>query len=224
MKAIELSPIQLKAKAEITSILSDKNIVLLHGITGSGKTLIYLKLIEETISKGGQVLFLVPEIALTMQLVQRMAVYFGKTASIYHSSIGSNHKIDLWHDIKAGKPLVIGARSSVFLPFSNLQLIIIDEEHDYSYKQNEPSPKYHARETAMFLAQLHNAKVILGSATPSFETYYNALNQRYGLVTINQRYGDAILPDVQLINRQTCLLYTSPSPRDRTRSRMPPSP
>ena len=203
LKDIELSAIQSRAKAEIENHLKEKDITLLHGITGSGKTLIYLKLMEEAMSKGHQVLFLVPEIALTTQLVQRMAAYFGNEVSVYHSSIGSNHKIDLWHEIKNGKPLVIGARSSVFLPFKDLKLIIIDEEHDYSYKQNEPTPKYHARETAMFLAQLHQAKVILGSATPSFESYYNALHGKYGLVNLLERYGNAVLPHVELINRNT---------------------
>lgn len=200
---IELSGQQEKARIQINELFVEKNTVLIHGITGSGKTLVYLKLIEETIAKGGQVLFLVPEIALTTQLVQRIAHYFSNEVSVYHSSVGSNHKIDLWHDIKNGKPLVIGARSSVFLPFKNLQLIIMDEEHDYSYKQNEPSPKYHARETAIFLAQIHNAKILLGSATPSFESYTNALQNKYGLVTLTNRYGKAVLPQVHLVNRNT---------------------
>ena len=200
-ESITLSEEQEAARSKINEIFLQKNIVLLHGITGSGKTLIYLKMIEDAIASGGQVLFLVPEIALTTQLVQRIAHYFKNEVSVYHSSVGSNHKIDLWHDIKDGKPLVIGARSSVFLPFKDLRLIIMDEEHDYSYKQNEPTPKYHARETAIFLAQISNAKILLGSATPSFESYHNALQHKYGLVSITNRYGKAVLPHVHLVNR-----------------------
>ncbi len=198
---IVLSPEQEKALHDVKANLEEKNTVLLHGITGSGKTLIYLKLIEEALAGGGQVLFLVPEISLTTQLVGRFARHFAKEVSVYHSSVGSNHKIDLWHDISKGKPLVIAARSGVFLPFTNLSLIIMDEEHDPSFKQNEPVPRYHARETAMFLAAQHGAKVVLGSATPSFETYHNAQSGKFGLVTMSHRYGDGRLPRVNLVNR-----------------------
>lgn len=198
---IVLSPEQERAFNEIKTNLVEKNTVLLHGITGSGKTLIYLKLIEEALESGGQVLLLVPEISLTTQLVGRFASHFANEVSVYHSSVGSNQKIDLWHDISKGKPLVIAARSGVFLPFTNLSLIIMDEEHDPSFKQNEPTPRYHARETAMFLAAQHGAKVILGSATPSFETYYNAQNGKFGLVTLDHRYGEGRLPAVNLVNR-----------------------
>lgn len=198
---IVLSPEQEKALHDVKANLEEKNTVLLHGITGSGKTLIYLKLIEEALAGGGQVLFLVPEISLTTQLVGRFARHFAKEVSVYHSSVGSNHKIDLWHDISKGKPLVIAARSGVFLPFTNLSLIIMDEEHDPSFKQNEPVPRYHARETAMFLAAQHGTKVVLGSATPSFETYHNAQSGKFGLVTMSHRYGDGRLPRVNLVNR-----------------------
>lgn len=200
---IRLSGQQQQALDDIRSGFADKDIILLHGITGSGKTLIYLKLIEEVLARGEQVLLLVPEISLTTQLVRRFTRYFAREVSVYHSSIGSNHKIDLWHDISQGKPLVIGARSGVFLPFSRLSLIIMDEEHDPSFKQNDPAPKYHARETAFFLAKQHGAKILLGSATPSFETYHNALHGKYGLVKLTQRFGGARLPKVHLLNRNT---------------------
>ncbi|MCO6462423.1 MAG: primosomal protein N' [Saprospiraceae bacterium] len=198
---IKLSDGQSDALEQVRECFKTKDTVLLHGITGSGKTLIYLKLIENVLAEGKQVLFMVPEISLTTQLVGRFARYFADEVSVYHSSVGSNHKIDLWKEISKGKPLVIAARSGVFLPFTNLGMIIIDEEHDSSFKQNDPIPKYHARETALFLAQLHGAKVILGSATPSFETYHNALDGKYGLVRMTQRYGEGQLPSINLINR-----------------------
>ena len=198
---IKLSPGQAKAFEEINRSFEKYNTVLLHGITGSGKTLIYLKLIEATLAAGKQVLFMVPEISLTTQLVSRFATYFADSVSVYHSSVGSNHKIDLWMDISKGKPLVIAARSGVFLPFTDLGLVIMDEEQDSSFKQNDPSPKYHARETALFLAAQYGAKVVLGSATPSFESYYNATNGKYGLVKMLERYGASRLPTINLINR-----------------------
>lgn len=195
---------QQEALQNIISLFKDKTTVLLHGITGSGKTEIYSELIKSTISEGKQVLFLIPEIALTTQLINRMRAIFGDTVGIYHSKFSENERVEIWNSIISENDnslgakhfkIILGTRSSVFLPFNNLGLIIIDEEHDNSYKQQDPAPRYHGRDTAMYLATLHNAKVLLGTATPSFETYYNALQKKYGLVTLNKRFGNASLPE-----------------------------
>ena len=198
-----LNEFQLKAVAEIEEHFLNKQAVLLHGVTGSGKTEIYSELINKTISEGKQVLYLVPEIALTTQLISRIRSIFGNTVGIYHSKFSENERVEIWNSILNENPItesskqfniVLGTRSALFLPFNNLGLIIIDEEHDNSYKQQDPAPRYHARDAAMYLANLHQAKVLLGTATPSFETYYNALHQKFGLVTITQRFGNAQLP------------------------------
>lgn len=197
----KLSDAQQQALTGIQTEFASKDVVLLHGITASGKTQIYIKLIEEAIAKGGQVLFLLPEIALTTQIVERIRKYFGDAIGVYHSKFNDNERVEIWNKVIKGQyKVVLGARSSVFLPFNNLQLIVVDEEHESSYKQNEPSPRYQARDAAVYLAHLHQAKIVLGSATPSIESYYNALNHKYGLVTLNERFGGVELPVQQVVS------------------------
>lgn len=202
----ELSDVQQKALIEIETGFEEKDVVLLHGITASGKTQVYIKLIEKAIENGGQVLFLLPEIALTTQIVQRIQRYFGDAIGVYHSKFNNNERVEIWNKVLNGKyRVVLGARSAVFLPFKELKLIVVDEEHESSYKQQEPSPRYQARDVAVFLAHLHQAKAVLGSATPSIESYYNAVNHKYGLVTINERFGGVELPlhEVVSISEET---------------------
>ncbi len=200
-----LNAIQQQAVKDIAQQFESKQAVLLHGVTGSGKTEIYSELIHKVISEGKQVLYLVPEIALTTQLINRIRAVFGDSVGIYHSKFSENERVEIWTSIIQengnridGKHfnIILGTRSAVFLPFTNLGLIVIDEEHDNSYKQQDPAPRYHARDAAMYLAGLHKAKVLLGTATPSFETYYNALQDKFGLVRITQRFGNAALPDM----------------------------
>lgn len=202
----ELSEAQDKALTQIETEFEQKDVVLLHGITASGKTQIYIKLIEKAIEKGGQVLFLLPEIALTTQIVQRIQRYFGDAIGVYHSKFNNNERVEIWNKVLIGKyRVVLGARSAVFLPFKELKLIVVDEEHESSFKQQEPSPRYQARDVAVYLAHLHQAKAVLGSATPSLESYYNAVNHKYGLVTVNERFGGVELPlhEVVSISEET---------------------
>jgi primosomal protein N' (replication factor Y) (superfamily II helicase) len=198
-----LNQIQLQAVIDIEKQFETKQTVLLHGVTGSGKTEIYANLIDKVIAQKKQVLYLVPEIALTTQLIGRIRSVFGNTVGIYHSKFSENERVEIWNSILQENDMrlnakhfniVLGTRSALFLPFTNLGLIIIDEEHDNSYKQQDPAPRYHARDAAMYLANLHKAKVLLGTATPSFESYYNALQQKFGLVKITERFGNASLP------------------------------
>ncbi|HWY10919.1 MAG TPA: primosomal protein N', partial [Bacteroidia bacterium] len=180
---------------EIKAHFEKNQVNLLHGVTGSGKTELYAKLIEETINEGKQVLFLLPEIALTTQLITRMRTYFGDKVGVYHSKFSENERVEIWNNVlnNSGEHtygIVMGARSALFLPYANLGLIIIDEEHDYSYKQHDPAPRYHARDTAIYLSTLHNCKVLLGSATPSLESYQNAQTGKYGLIELNKRFTD----------------------------------
>ncbi len=191
-----LSPQQVSSLAEIKKQYEEKEIILLHGVTGSGKTRVYMELISEAIERGEQVLYLLPEIALTTQIVHRLQKIFGEDIAVYHSRMNNNERVELWKAAQDGKPILLGARSSLFLPFSNLKLIIVDEEHDPSFKQNEPSPRYNARDTAVFMSQLHQAKVLLGTATPSLETYRNVLAGKYGLVEMKERFGGLELPEV----------------------------
>ncbi|GGD97415.1 replication restart helicase PriA [Planktosalinus lacus] len=198
-----LSEPQQKAFLEIKEHWKSKPVTLLHGITSSGKTEIYVKLIEEVLKNGRQVLYMLPEIALTTQLINRLKLYFGDKIAVYHSKYSTNERVEVWQNVlnqKEKAQLVIGARSSMFLPFQNLGLVIVDEEHEPSYKQYSPSPRYHARDAAIVLANLHKANVMLGSATPALETYYNAQNHKYGLVSLTKRFGDVKLPDIELIN------------------------
>ncbi|MFK8038192.1 MAG: primosomal protein N' [Crocinitomicaceae bacterium] len=202
LKAIkDLSPAQENALSEIKTHFTTKDITLLHGVTSSGKTEIYVKLIEEALRNGKQVLFLLPEIALTTQLITRLKAYFGDLVGVYHSRFNQNERIEIWQQIlnnsQSQYRIILGARSSIFLPFQKLGLIIVDEEHENSFKQFDPSPRYNARDVSIVLAKQHHAKVLLGSATPALESYYNATEGRYGLVTISERFGGVQLPEIQ---------------------------
>ena len=196
-----LSTAQSTALAAIHAQWQEKQTVLLHGVTGSGKTEIYAHLIQAVLQSGGQVLYLLPEIALTTQMVKRLKKIFGQQMGVYHSKYSNNERVEVWNNVLQGTfPFVLGVRSSIFLPFDNLSLIIVDEEHETSYKQFDGAPRYHARDAALVLAQHHHAKVLLGSATPSIETYYNAQAGKYGLVSLTARYGTAVLPTVEFAN------------------------
>ena len=194
---------QEKALEEIKQSFDAFNITLLHGVTSSGKTEVYVKLIEEVIAQGKQVLYLLPEIALTTQLVSRLETYFGGNVSVYHSKYSSHERLELWNNVLHNQPkaqIVLGARSSIFLPFQNLGLVIVDEEHETSFKQFDPAPRYHARDAAIVLASLFKSKTLLGSATPSLETYYNVKQGKYGLVEISHRYNNVLMPDIELVD------------------------
>lgn len=197
----ELSNTQQAAFNQIQQVFQNKNVCLLHGITGSGKTQIYIQLIKKFIEQNKQVLYLLPEIALTAQIIKRLRAHFGGHIAVYHSKFNANERVEIWNKVKNNQvKVILGARSAVFLPFNQLGLVVIDEEHDPSFKQQEPAPRYHGRDSAIYLAALHNnAKVLLGSATPSIETYYNASNNKYGLVELNERFGAGTLPNIQII-------------------------
>ena len=196
-----LSAAQEKALSEIRSAFVERSVCLLHGVTASGKTQIYTKLIEEQIKEDKQVLYMLPEIALTAQIIRRLQEYFGGHIAIYHSKFNANERVEIWNKVKSGEiKVILGARSSLFLPFKNLSLIIADEEHDGSYKQQDPAPRYHARDAAVYYANLFRAKVLLGSATPSVESYSNCEQDKYGLVQLTERFGDAQLPAIELID------------------------
>ena len=221
----ELDGNQINALDSVIENFKHKDVVLLHGITSSGKTEIYVKLINEVISQGKQVLYLVPEIALTTQLIMRLKKFFGNSIAVYHSKFTKDERVEIWNNIleidnsnfniqNSKFKIIIGPRSSLFLPFNNLGLIIVDEEHDYSYKQNDVSPRFNARDAAIYLASLHSenkkrfttydlqltTKVLLGSATPSVESYYNAQIDKYGLVELNERFGNIDLPEILVVN------------------------
>ena len=189
---------------EINTSFETHDISLLHGVTSSGKTEIYVKKIEAKIAQGKQVLYLVPEIALTSQLVQRLEQYFGNQIAVYHSRYSQNERLEVWNHVlnnSSSARVVIGARSSVLLPFQDLGLIIIDEEHEQSYKQFDPAPRYHARDTAIILARIFKAKTILGSATPSIESYYNAQKQnKYGYISLKHRFNNVLMPEIELVD------------------------
>ncbi|MDE6490762.1 MAG: primosomal protein N' [Muribaculaceae bacterium] len=197
-----LSEPQQRALNDIHSSFNDHSTVLLHGVTASGKTEIYIHLIDYVLHQGNQVLYLVPEIALTTQLTRRLQKVFGDRVVIYHSKFSDNERVDIWRRmLRSSEPcVVIGARSSVFLPFTRLGMVIVDEEHETSYKQFDPAPRYNARDAALVLASMHGAKTLLGSATPSVETYYKAKSQRYGLVELNERYGKVEMPLIEIID------------------------
>ena len=201
--ALELSVAQQEAFHQIQTSFTTQEVCLLHGLTSSGKTEIYIKLIEEQLASGKQVLYLLPEIALTTQLVGRLRTYFGDKVGVYHSKYSTNERVELWKQVLEQSPkaqIVIGARSALFLPFSNLSLIVVDEEHEQTFKQVDPAPRYHARDAAIVLANYHKAKVLLGSATPSIESYFNAQSNKYGLVEITERYGNVQLPEIELVD------------------------
>ena len=196
-----LSDSQEKAIVEINQSFEEKDICLLHGVTGSGKTEVFVRLIEEQIAKGNKVLYLLPEIALTTQIINRLRKYFGTKIGVYHSKFSPNERVEIWNDVLNDKfnkyDIILGARSAVFLPFKKLGLVIIDEEHESSYKQYDPSPRYHARDTAFMLAKQFGAKVLLGTATPSIETMLNAENKVFGYVSMSERFGGLQLPEIQ---------------------------
>jgi primosomal protein N' (replication factor Y) len=198
-----LSDLQGEAKLAIETHWKTKDIVLLHGITGSGKTEVYMHLIAQQLAKGKQVLVLVPEIGLTTQLMQRLHTFFGKQLVVYHSRYSTQERTETWNKILANKEearLVLGARSAVLLPFQNLGLVVVDESHEMSYKQFEASPRYHARDAAMVLSRMHQAKVVLGSATPTVESYAHAQSGKYGLVSMTARYKDAQMPVISYVD------------------------
>lgn len=200
-KDFTFSDDQTRAFEEINKHFESKDVVLLHGVTASGKTQLYIRQIEQALAAGKNVLYLLPEIALTTQITERLKLHFGNDLGVYHSKFNDNERAEVWHKVLKNEfKVTVGARSSVFLPFHDLGLIIVDEEHENSYKQYDPAPRYHARDTAIYLAHLHHAKVLLGSATPSVESYYNAKAGKYGLVQLFKRFGDAQLPIIDIIN------------------------
>lgn len=204
IKEIEFTPAQQKAYDELEQGLDEKEVVLLHGVTGSGKTLLYIHEIKKYIAEGKQALFLLPEIGLTTQLVSRLYAYFGEELGVYHSRFSNNERVEIWEKVQRGKyKVVVGPRSALWLPFDKLGIIIADEEHDASYKQKDPAPRFHARDAAIYLASLHKAKVILGSATPSVESLYNAQQGKYGLVRLQERYLGVNMPTINIINAKS---------------------
>jgi primosomal protein N' (replication factor Y) len=201
--ALQLSQAQEIAFQAIKENLVQKEVCLLHGVTSSGKTEIYIKLIEEYLIAGKQVLYLLPEIALTTQLVGRLRAYFGDKVAVFHSKYNNNERVEVWKQVLENSQkaqIVIGARSALFLPFHHLGFIIVDEEHEQTFKQVDPAPRYHARDAAIVLAHSHQAKVLLGSATPSLETYFNTQSQKYGLVEITERFGNVQMPVIELVD------------------------
>lgn len=199
----ELNAYQKEAFHDIIKNFEIGKTTLLHGVTSSGKTEVYVKLIEACIKSGKQALYLLPEIALTTQLISRLQLYFGEQIAVYHSKYNIQERVEVWNNVLQNRTkaqLVIGARSSLFLPFSNLGLVIVDEEHESSFKQYDPAPRYHARDSAIVLANLHNANILLGSATPSIESYYNVKVGKYGYARIAKRYGNVLMPDMELVD------------------------
>ncbi|MPM31022.1 Primosomal protein N' [bioreactor metagenome] len=197
-----LSEAQETAYSEIADKMGEDKPVLLFGVTGSGKTEIYIRFIQEMLAAGKQVLYLLPEIALTDFMVSRLRAFFGKDLLVYHSRFNAQEKVEIWNEVleKSEPKLILGARSALFLPYGNLGLIIVDEEHDTSYKQQDPSPRYHARDSAVMLSKMTGAKIILGSASPALETWVNAVNRVYAKVELAERFGNAVHPDVQLVD------------------------
>lgn len=196
-----LSEQQTNALQDVKQQFEDKDVVLLHGVTSSGKTQIYIRLIEDMINSGKQVLYLLPEIALTTHIIERLRQYFGSNIGVYHSRFNDNERVEVWQKVLNHEyKVVLGARSSVFLPFDDLGLIIVDEEHETSYKQFDPAPRYNARDAAIYLAGTSGGKVLLGSATPSFESYYNARLQKYGFVELTDRFGGVELPKTEVVS------------------------
>ena len=198
----ELSAQQVGALNHIDVHFKEKNVVLLHGVTGSGKTRVYIELIRKALERKEQVLYLLPEIALTTQIISRLQILFGDDISVYHSRLNNNERVEMWKAVLENKSIILGARSAMFLPFHNLKLIIVDEEHDTSYKQIDPAPRYNARDAAIYMANLHGAKVVLGTATPSIESYYNATKNKYGLVEMKERFGGLQMPEIIIVDKR----------------------
>lgn len=209
--SVELSPAQFVAYNSIQSQLGERGVVLLHGVTSSGKTEIYIKLIAEQLEQGRQVLYILPEIALTTQIITRLKSFFGNRVGVYHSKFSDGQRVEIYNGLLsngscshlASYDVVLGVRSSIFLPFQRLGLVIVDEEHENTLKQFNPAPRYHARDAAIVLASMHSAKVLLGTATPSVETYYNAQTGKYGLVTLTERFGKVNLPTIEVVDTLT---------------------
>jgi len=207
-----LSAAQQLAYDSMVEQMKTHSVNLLHGVTGSGKTQIYAALIEHTIQSNQQALYMLPEIALTAQMIRRLKQYFGGKIAIYHSKFNPNERVEIWNKVKSGEiKIVLGARSALFLPYKNLSLVIIDEEHDASYKQQDPAPRYQARDTAIYYANQLGAKVVLGSATPSIETYYNAMQNKFGYYHLKERFSDGALPQMEIVdtkkqNEQSAIL------------------
>ena len=197
----KLNDAQQIALAEMDAQFAEKDVLLLHGETSSGKTQLYIRQIEKIIAQGRQTLYLLPEIALTTQVIERLRKYFGNQIGIYHSRFSDNERAEVWQKVlKNEYQIVLGARSAVFLPFQDLGLIVIDEEHETSYKQYDPAPRYHARDTAIYLSYLHGAKVLLGSATPSLESFYNSKIKKYGFVELKGRFGGVESPEIEVVS------------------------
>ena len=207
-----LSAAQQLAYDSMVEQMKTHSVNLLHGVTGSGKTQIYAALIEHAIQSNQQALYMLPEIALTAQMIRRLKQYFGGKIAIYHSKFNPNERVEIWNKVKSGEiKIVLGARSALFLPYKNLSLVIIDEEHDASYKQQDPAPRYQARDTAIYYANQLGAKVVLGSATPSIETYYNAMQNKFGYYHLKERFSDGALPQMEIVdtkkqNEQSAIL------------------
>jgi primosomal protein N' (replication factor Y) len=200
-KTFELSDLQQKALEEIGLSFQEKAVTLLHGITSSGKTQIYIRMMEKYLAEGKQVLYLLPEIALTAQIIERLKHYFGNQILVYHSKFNDNERAEIWQKVLRNEvKIILGARSAIFLPFKDLGFVIVDEEHEASYKQYDPAPRYHARDAAIVLGSINKAKVLLGSATPSIESYFNALNQKFGLVKLTERYSGVKLPEIEVVS------------------------
>lgn len=214
----KLSSSQSNAFQKIEKSFLEKDICLLHGVTSSGKTNIYIQLISQLLLQKKQILYLVPEIALTTQAIQRLEHHFGGNVGVYHSKFSANERVEIWNRVRSGQlKVILGARSAVFLPFESLGLVICDEEHESSFKQQDPAPRYNGRDAAIYLAALYKAKVLLGSATPSLESYYHANSGKYALVELKERFGSVAIPSVELIDRKltpqikkTATIITSP--------------
>ncbi len=203
-KEIEFSPAQQTAYEELEKGLTEKEVALLHGVTGSGKTLLYIHKIKECLAQGKQAIFLLPEIGLTTHLVSRLYAYFGEEMGVYHSRFSNNERVEIWEKVRKGTyKLVVGARSAMWLPYTNVGLIICDEEHDMSYKQKDPAPRFHARDAAIYFASLFEAKVILGSATPSVESLYNVQQKKYAYASLKERYLGINLPEIEIVNAKS---------------------
>ncbi|HRO42915.1 MAG TPA: primosomal protein N' [Flavipsychrobacter sp.] len=204
VKEVTFSPVQQKAFDLLGEKLNEKNVVLLEGVTGSGKTLLYVEKIKACVEGGKQAVLLLPEIGLTTQLVSRLYAYFGEQVGVYHSRFSNNERVEIWEKVKTHQyKIIVGPRSALWLPYDDLGLIIVDEEHDPSYKQKDPSPRFHARDASIYLASLYNARVILGSATPSVESMYNAHQGKYGYVPLNERYMGVSLPAIEVVNAKS---------------------
>ncbi|MEO9893412.1 primosomal protein N' [Aurantibacter sp.] len=199
----DLNEFQEEALSEIRKSFENNKVALLHGVTSSGKTEVYVELIEECIKEGKQALYLLPEIALTTQLIGRLQDYFGEQVSVFHSKYNIQERVEVYNNVLVSKSkaqIVIGARSAMFLPFSNLGLIVVDEEHESSFKQFDPAPRYHARDSAIVLGNLHRSNIVLGSATPSIESYQNAKTKKYGYAQITRRFGNVLMPEMELVD------------------------